>query len=83
MSVIAWIAVISWVVLLAAVVVLCLAARRLDEEIADQEATDRAEFGPPAESEPSPSEESGRDRSSPVDSRDSGSSSTQRRRRPA
>jgi hypothetical protein len=83
MSLTVWIAVIIWVVLLAAVVVLCLAARRLDDEISEEEARDRAEFPPPAESEPSPSDESGRDQSSPTDSGHSPSSPTQRRRRRA
>jgi heme exporter protein D len=37
MSLIVWIAIVVWLALLVAVVVLCLAARRLDDEIAEEE----------------------------------------------
>jgi hypothetical protein len=74
MSLIAWIGIIAWVVLLVAVVVLCLAARRLDDEIAEEETREsRLAEG----YEPSPSGEHPRGEPG---ARRSGSSSTHGRK---
>jgi hypothetical protein len=74
MSLIAWIGIIAWVVLLVAVVVLCLAARRLDDEIAEEE-TRESRLAEGDEASPSGQHPRGE-----PDGRRSGSSSTQGRK---